>query len=91
METTICQIHHKPTGSFKQRGYNNHFSKRGKLWPLSELKKHIKLFKPFQKTLLEGISTEYGKDYKVEDCEVIEYAIVEIRRIPLTEMIEELS
>jgi len=82
------KIRHNPSGTFKMAGINSQFSINGKFWPLKHLKSHLRLFKWTRKDLTESIEGQW-KDNGVnpEDCDVVEYKMVEVSRTPLKEFI----
>jgi len=93
MKEKYYKILHKPTGLYKVEGQNATFSKIGKLWFGGRIKSHLKLFKTWNMQpmpMIESLKKLWAQEEKhVEECVVIEYKLVEVKRQPLREFIEQ--
>jgi hypothetical protein len=100
-QKNFYKIIHKPTGLFKLGGMNSAFGKIGKVWRGPTIKAHIKQFLYYCK--IEQIDVpssvqkgweKFGswrikdKVFKVEDCDIVEYELVEVNRQPLTDFLK---
>ena len=72
----MFKIVNNKTGLFSKPGYRR-WNKIGKIWNLKQhLSAHFATFRdPFQ-------------EYNDDDCEIIEYEMIEIRRIPIRDWIQ---
>lgn len=73
----------RPDGTFRGPGKKGAAGSRGKLWPTSaEARKHLMLGSQWNSSLEEVVETAGA-----QGCDVIEYELVEVRRIPVREFL----
>ena len=92
-------IRHKPTGLIKAGGQNANFNKTGKLWLGARVKMHLRQFcdrwserrygKRDRVTLINEIWDGPYTNFPVDECEIVELELKEIKTHPLRQFVEE--
>lgn len=73
----------RPDGTFRGPGKRGETGSRGKVWPsTAEVRKHLTIGVPWNSLLDEAIAAA-----DAEGCEVVEYELREVRRIPVREFL----
>jgi len=73
----------RPNGTFRGPGKRGETGSRGKLWPNSaETRKHLMIGSHWNSSVDEVVETAGA-----EGCEVVEYELREVRRIPVREFL----
>jgi hypothetical protein len=90
------KIRHIPTGLYKAPGHNGRFNSTGKIWLGARLKTHLRMFEDYavrqgRAVLVDSIDRDWVRDkqqFRLDDCEVVEYVMTETNTQHLREFIE---
>lgn len=79
--TKLYKIRNTITNEYSNGGSYPSFTSRGKMWKgLGQLRNHLAMLKPYG-------SDKVGKFHLYEDCEIVEYELVERQTISMVEEI----
>ena len=83
-------IQDRSTGNFKGPGTRTGFSKIGKIWPLAQLKSHLRCFDSYTEGIMPFLRKRYhANGVKVDDCDVVEMELVVKSRKPMKDFLRE--
>lgn len=102
-QKNFYKIRHKSTGLFKLGGGNSNFGKIGKIWRGPTIKAHLQLFLYAYKSkrcdIITSIQDFWARcneqswrskktNFEVEDCEIVEYEMIEKQTQPLSDFLK---
>ena len=73
------KIRHTPTGLYKAKGFNGKFTKHGCIWEGKNVKLFLRQFQLYKVELIESIQKEWST-FSINDCEIIEYNMIETQK-----------